>query len=199
MEHERLFLIGEIAETLAKADDQTIAERGELNSRISNYSRKELLRGAVLIDGRKSRAYPIEEVYRARLFSVLNDFHTDARLLRLVSDEGDRFYNAKTRPPSMQGHGKKYVIARGLFLDSIRGISLGEKWSLRLTVSPPLGFDLAGYDPLKKISIRFTWDDAPNEENELHDLMDRWRYGEMVIDLCEIYRGMFPLIGAPAI
>jgi len=135
--------VSEIAAAICKADNLNLDDNEIKYSQVRNLVRHGVLRDGVQVDRRGTLAFPILELYRARILTRLAD------IVPSVADFGDVMYaevrHGHVLPTRCKGnwHGLRSIV---------EGVANGEAWWLEIKYYAP------GQSRHKRFTTGFVWE-----------------------------------------
>lgn len=173
--------VTEIAEAICEADDLRLADHTRAYSQVRTAVRRGLLRGGIEIDKRGTLAFPVTEVYRARIFNALADFSID---LAAVGDEIEASINravTKVKRPL----GKASAGTQPSFETIIRGARAGDLWRLEIRLYKP------GHESGRRLVARLFLEGDPVPSPRVEEAFGTGpAQAVLTLDLVELFRGL---------
>ena len=181
------FTVTEIADLICRADGLTLSDHGRAHHQVTNAVRRGLLKDGETIDRRGTVAFPLLEVYRARIIKAFADLSIDMVFVRDALERaalsGSLSFDEAERPERMRTEGGWY--SRGPLVDAIEGVAAGEAWELRLRLRAP---GLGGGQ--SRVDARFVWLDRPEKTTDRVEALKGPVQAEVRLDLTNLFRGL---------
>lgn len=189
---QELYTVTEIADRICRADGLRLSDHAQMHSFVKNCVRRNLLEQGQTVDARGTWAFPMLEVYRARILSTFARFAMDianyeTALARALSNSTPA-HDAKDWPKRTKVEGGSNW--RGL-RDIVEGVAAGERWILRARLYR------AGYTTAAGVKLQFVWLDSRDQEVLAEDAArndENFGTGkpqaEFTFDLNELFAGL---------
>lgn len=173
----------DIAERICTADRVYLSENSIVHTRLRYAERLGFFERGEARDGRGTWAFPVAELYRARILTAVADMTLS------VSDIGPLIARAanEARPASVPGAWPERTRVDGGFqwrgfADIVAGVQAGEHWTLELTLWSP------SRDNTRRLSARFYEGDG---DSALADAIFATRpLGRLTFDLADLFAGL---------
>lgn len=185
------YTVTEIADCICQADDLTLADHQTTHSQVRNAVRRGLLKDGEVIDQRGTVAFPVVEVYRARVIKAFADLSIDMVFIRdaleASASKSTLAFDPADRPERLRlGAGWH---SKGALIDAIEGVGAGEKWELRLRLRAP-----GSGGGQSRVDARFVWSDRPHVTSDRVEGLKGRVHAEVRLDLVSLFANL-PAIG----
>lgn|GEM_PF-1804615 len=160
-----LYTVTEIADRICRADGLRLSDHAQMHSFVKNCVRRNLLEQGETVDARGTWAFPVLEIYRARILSTFARFAMD-----IASYETDLAYAlTNNRPAALAEDWPARTKATGPAIwrglrDIVEGVAAGERWALRARLYR------AGYTTAAGVKLQFVWLDSPDLKVSAEDV-----------------------------
>nr|WP_306264819.1 hypothetical protein [Pararhizobium sp. IMCC3301] len=189
-----LYTASQMHDAYCRASGLSPKDQDSILNRFRYMAKRGLLGEGIVVDDRKTLAFPKIEIFRASIYTELAGIAMDLRAFEPIVEAAERRYpHGLNVAPSMKRDGA--WASKGGLLDAIHGVALGENWSLQIELKRP-GFHTGG-----GLAAEFVFDASKEPPSVLatsDEILGRRRVRTRAsVDLYALFAPLIELVGLP--